>query len=1138
MNHNSYPTPEPTPPPTSPIIVPRSIFTLERKFNQYLFDPEVMTDTVPWGYKKIVFPVVVDTEFWHPQWNDPLRDRQSIEVKVRGQTKKLRFDGDYWKRGRFGVTTQLQGIYEPQGMIFAHPDLLPIAEQLGLTLRHQVSIEGFFIIDYLKALGVECRLVWTGKVVKEQYGKPLPVFEFVIYSHFALAEWGMLADREYRQDMINALWRSKGNNIEMLKVLRTVHHTPHMDFDSIDMPWVLWIQGQCFRVKICVKDSSGIHGVASYAAICETCGITTPSKSLMDDYKQNMHLGYFERPEDFDKYALGDLKVYDALSKNAKLFKNVWDSLDVSEYYEAPKLTIGTTVASIFTAKILKEFKVAPYDAESRNDILEKLCFKASASYLKKMTNSTVCLNAKVNGGRCRNNRPSEVKAQGVIVDFDYDGCYGEGLRNQIYPLGNPILDCFDYPSKINNYPTLRQWLKARKWGRKDCELVPGLWQVIVSTKETWKGKDVTYEKLEHPQDFIESWFDFKLSDIENFKTDTEIQSAIEEGMNVKTGQIKIFNHQIINGKITHDLLQIIEHVCSPKQRNELLDKLYVHTAIYYPSYDRVDSPEEVLNRIANHDGRNDSNSGKRKSGGSYRNHRTEECTAWYGVNLGEFLVDDLLAWRKMYPKKTPMNTLYKLVINTLYGDMVSQYFKISNVVVGNNITARARAACWYAEKGLYGYQSITDGTAANINIVVFPIGNRRVTAQSVVNLHREEKPWSRQIKLNPLGGFKKIDLSWFTLTNRSGLPLLKKDGKIAKYPILKLNNDESYIELKPEMVNVDDDKEITVENWTNPAHDWANKAAFDHLRSLFPNVDVLHAKTKKLVTKKGEGRPIKTFEERDGMFQFEVKFYYERGAFHGSANYYLDGEGNSAIAMRSYENKMPDTPIVDDEGEVIYTNAYSEFPPGETFLVGLFDPKNLQRGKVFVKSTILKVKEARSNSVRWKEVGRIAGDTIQKSGLLREFSLSQFTFLDVDQFKSIEREVNFNKRKYCQSYEGFFINEDGTLDFESMVKEIDTALSKGCLSINLLMDKSRHRTRRGHHKHPQSEILEKVRNTLLRPEIAKIEDWFFDDINNLSLVCDENGNMYEVTHTEEFDFSNDMEITDISLLDDIDFGF
>lgn len=1136
MNQDFYPTPEPSPLPTAPIIVPHPIFTLDRKFNQYLFEPEVMTNTIPSGSKKIVFPVIADTEYWQPEWRDPLRDRQSIEVKFRKRTVKLRFDGDYWKRGRFGVTTQLQAIYETEGMIFAHPDLEHVADQLGERLRHPVSIEGFFVIDYLKTLGVECRLVWTEKVIKERYGKPLPVFEIVIFSHFALAEWGMLGRGEYRQDMVNALWRSGRDNVEMLKVLRTVHHTPYINFDSIDMPWVLWIQGQCFRIKICVIDSFGIHGVASYAAICETCGITTQHKGVMDDYKQNMHLGYFEAPKDFDNYALGDLKVYEALSNNAKLFKSVWDSLDLTDYYEVPKLTIGSTVASIFTAKILKLFGIASDNVEARNDLLDKLCFKASASYLKKLTDSTLCLNAKVNGGRCRNNRPSEVKAEGVIVDFDYDGCYGEGLRNQLYPLGNPIQESFNYPSSINEYPTLRQWLKARKWGRKDCELVPGLWQIIVSTKETWKGKNVTYDKLTIPQDFIESWFDFKLTDLEELKTDTEQQSAFEEGINVKTGQIKIFNHQIINGKITHDLLQLIEYVCSPKQRNELLDNLYVHTAIYYPAYDRVDSPEEVLERIANHQGRNVTKSGKRK-GGSYVCRLSEECTAWYGVNLGEFLVDDLLAWRKMYPKKTPLNTLYKLVINTLYGDMVSQYFKVSNVIVGNNITARARAACWYAEKGLYGYQSITDGTAANINTVVYPIGDRRVTAQSVVNLHRELKVSNRQLKLQSLDGFKNIELSWLTLTNRLGLPLLK-NGKIAKHPVLKLSTEDSCIELKPELVNASDDKEITTDNWTNPAHEWANKAAFDHLRSLFPSVDVLHAKTKKLVVTKGNNYPIKTFEDREGQFQFEVKFYYERGVFHGSANYYLDGEGNSAIAMRSYENKMPQTPIVDDDGEVIYTNAYSEFPPGETFLVGLFNPDKLQRGKVFVKTSILKVREARNNSVRWKEVGRIAGDTIQKSGLLREFSLSQFTFLDVKQYKSIEHEVNFNKRKYCQSYEGFFVNDDGTLDFESMVREIDKALSDGVLSINFLFDKSRNRTRKGHHKHPQSSVLEKVRDTLLRPEIAKIEDWYFDDVNNLSLVCDNNGIMYEVTHTEDLDFSRDMEITDISLLDDIDFDF
>jgi hypothetical protein len=74
-------------------------------------------------------------------------------------------------------------------------------------------------------------------------------------------------------------------------------------------------------------------------------------------------------------------------------------------------------------------------------------------------------------------------------------------------------------------------------------------------------------------------------------------------------------------------------------------------------------------------------------------------------VNLGDLLVNRLLHERSKYSKSNPdemaLNELYKLVINTIYGDMVSPYFDIGNVVVGNNIIARARAMAWYMEKGL-----------------------------------------------------------------------------------------------------------------------------------------------------------------------------------------------------------------------------------------------------------------------------------------------------------------------------------------------------------------------------------------------------------------------------------------------------
>ncbi|MEO0968266.1 MAG: hypothetical protein AAFX80_07980, partial [Cyanobacteria bacterium J06639_18] len=56
-----------------------------------------------------------------------------------------------------------------------------------------------------------------------------------------------------------------------------------------------------------------------------------------------------------------------------------------------------------------------------------------------------------------------------------------------------------------------------------------------------------------------------------------------------------------------------------------------------------------------------------------------------------------------------------------MYGDMVSKYFMTSNPVVGNNITARARCLAWFMEKGLHGWQSITDGCAFELNGVLYP---------------------------------------------------------------------------------------------------------------------------------------------------------------------------------------------------------------------------------------------------------------------------------------------------------------------------------------------------------------------------------------------------------------------------------
>ena len=103
--------------------------------------------------------------------------------------------------------------------------------------------------------------------------------------------------------------------------------------------------------------------------------------------------------------------------------------------------------------------------------------------------------------------------------------------------------------------------------------------------------------------------------------------------------------------------------------------------------------------------------------------------------------------------------------------------------------------------------------------------------------------------------------------------------------------------------------------------------------------------------------------------------------------------------------------------------------------------PNKVKRSKVFIKKGILKLNDWKNNCDKWLEKGYVCGDTIEKTGILREFSLSQFTYQTIEQYLAIEKEVQRNKRRYNQSYEGYFVNDDGTLDYETMISEIDLAI-------------------------------------------------------------------------------------------------
>jgi len=60
--------------------------------------------------------------------------------------------------------------------------------------------------------------------------------------------------------------------------------------------------------------------------------------------------------------------------------------------------------------------------------------------------------------------------------------------------------------------------------------------------------------------------------------------------------------------------------------------------------------------------------------------------------------------------KNDGLQKMIKFICNSFYGDIASPFFEVSNTVLANNITARARLAVWMASRTLNGILCITDG--------------------------------------------------------------------------------------------------------------------------------------------------------------------------------------------------------------------------------------------------------------------------------------------------------------------------------------------------------------------------------------------------------------------------------------------
>jgi hypothetical protein len=297
-------------------------------------------------------------------------------------------------------------------------------------------------------------------------------------------------------------------------------------------------------------------------------------------------------------------------------------------------------------------------------------------------TTETAGYNALVQGGRCHNERPVEY-ATGPGLDVDISGCYGAALRKMVYPVGLPRVWSYQ-PNEAR--PTLEKWLN-----HNGQQLVDGLWTCTVSGPLPFE-QDLVYSKL------------VKAADLRKAADGKDIPS-----------EFALLRREIRNGIITADVLAALR-AAATNEEWAAIRRLEVVTACAYLAKDRRADVGEWCREVLaapSEDAR------ARVNAGTAEDRRTR---AWYGVPLEDFvgrLADERERCKQRErevasPQERQQwkgrDAVLKLLVNTLYGTAASRHFALGNVVVANNITARARVAVWMVAKALGLRQSITDG--------------------------------------------------------------------------------------------------------------------------------------------------------------------------------------------------------------------------------------------------------------------------------------------------------------------------------------------------------------------------------------------------------------------------------------------
>jgi len=902
------------------------------------------------------------------------------------------------------------------------------------------------------------------------------------------------------------------NIIRQLVRHRTLKVNPDLAIPALKTGVYVLIDGKVKELTLDVKDQAG-KGVGGLDKQCAALGVELTAKAFMNDWKDDMGTAYesiypscsllwkglkqgqtepkTKRIVEFDKgeilhdwccvYTKGDVNAnfqidYLTHQKMTKASKLLGLDYPVKPFNTVASVTSRLVVDLI--AKTLEDGQEIFFDGEGLTqegrNLLGQILLPQSGYAISEYGGNVATL-LTTDGGYCKHMTPRlmRILSGSLVLDIDLKGCYMEGMACQPYPVGRPIIGAFKYKEER---PTLRAWLAATRH-----ELEPNCWEIRLSNRvleEVNKGKKTVYSRyqLTFEQDLILSkHFDSKVSgDFEDENDEDGLYQVddFSDG-NTNKADFQLNTREITYGLIDHDIFQAMECYWKPSELKEVLDNCVVDAYWYYPKSQLTDYGT-FLSRFKLETSPNYPHNNTwcivpmKGIAQPFIDLRAKEKTASkvaYSLAKGEKVKEnDKTVFMDFHGDKEwdyfvnlPPENLKAIAVDhdagqytfkitglTIYGSAGSFHYqtelgkttkvkggwietfnpKHGHYLVANHITARARLAVWCMSKVLFTSVVITDGGFFNINSTrvwdwegrnrkrvganeLSRMTNHELTAKE---LHNHEL----NIKIVPLGGWGNWRVDGITthIDKTKSLHLVNEFTPVA--PVTVKNEDLGQLD--------------------------AN--AFEQVATQFSKLDIFSKK----------------------QVRFASKDLYGGAAIHSQSNYILEpiefegefyGQENIKWRGQKVNGKAYKSPHIRD-----YEHTY-EVHPCVTFMRQLLkDPSKVELFYEFYTDYLLSVNQFNERDKKGKndeinndyaDRGFLPGSQMSKRSFIKLVSLSTFRWQTRSQFETWKSRNEKMKDKTGVGLEGFFINSDGTFDYERAIKVIQDCIDDGMNWVNSL---------------------------------------------------------------------------------------